>query len=80
MDKIHSVVEHENTKLNSHPIKVETSASGIIELLESELDRYVNGAATALKKLNKYQKPSDGASSSFTRICDRLSLLLELLS
>ncbi len=42
-------------------------ASGIIDVLQSKVDRNVEGAMSVLRRLDKYQEPSAGPSSGVRR-------------
>ncbi len=71
--KIEKVVKRITAKVNSYPQNaLESVASGVVDVLRGEVDRNVEGAMTALRKLEKYQESSTGPSSSVARFRHQL--------
>ena len=70
--KTEDVVKSITAKVNSYPQNaLEPIASGVIDVLQSKVDRNVKGAMAALKKLERYQKSSAGPSSGVARMRSR---------
>ena len=65
--EIKTVVENMKTKVNRRANELETSASDVIGVLQGKVDKNVEGATTALHKLDKYQESSAGLSSGLAK-------------
>ncbi len=71
--EIEKVVQNIKAKVNSCPENaLKSVASGLIDVLQRKVDRNIEDAMTALKKLDKYQESSAGPSSGVRRFRHQL--------